>query len=40
VLHIATAHVDEDQRWEVEPRAKRILAGLAFREADSPAAGE
>jgi ATP-binding cassette, subfamily F, member 3 len=34
VLHIATAHVDEDQRWEVEPRAKRILAGLAFREAD------
>src|SRR5436190_17657793 len=23
VLHIATAHVDEDQRWEVEPRAKR-----------------
>jgi ATP-binding cassette subfamily F protein 3 len=34
VLHIATAHVEEDQRWEIEPRARRILAGLAFREAD------
>lgn len=34
VLEIATSHATEDDRWEVEPKAKRILAGLAFREAD------
>ncbi|MEQ1862073.1 MAG: ABC-F family ATP-binding cassette domain-containing protein [Chthoniobacteraceae bacterium] len=34
VLQIATAHASEDDAWEVEPKAKRILAGLAFREAD------
>jgi len=34
VLEIATAHATEDDRWEVEPKAKRILAGLAFRESD------
>jgi ATP-binding cassette subfamily F protein 3 len=26
--------VDEHSAWEIEPKAKRILAGLAFREAD------
>jgi ATP-binding cassette subfamily F protein 3 len=34
VLEIATSHVDEYHRWEVEPQAKRVLAGLAFRESD------
>jgi ATP-binding cassette subfamily F protein 3 len=34
VLEIATQHVDEDHRWEIEPGARRILAGLAFRESD------
>jgi ATP-binding cassette subfamily F protein 3 len=34
VLEIATSHATEDDRWEIEPKAKRILAGLAFREAD------
>jgi ATP-binding cassette subfamily F protein 3 len=33
VLGIATAHAG-DQLWEVEPQARRILAGLAFRESD------
>ncbi len=34
VMELATGHLDEHQRWEVEPLAKRILSGLAFREAD------
>jgi ATP-binding cassette subfamily F protein 3 len=34
VLELATGHVDENHRWEVEPKAKRILSGLAFRESD------
>jgi len=34
VLEIATSHATEDDRWEIEPKAKRILAGLAFRESD------
>lgn len=34
VLELATGHVDEHNRWEVEPKAKRILSGLAFRESD------
>jgi ATP-binding cassette, subfamily F, member 3 len=33
VLEIATAHAG-DEAWDVEPRAKKILAGLAFRESD------
>ncbi len=34
VMELATGHLDEHSRWEVEPLAKRILSGLAFREAD------
>ncbi|HYF33964.1 MAG TPA: ABC-F family ATP-binding cassette domain-containing protein [Prosthecobacter sp.] len=34
VLELATSHVPEHSRWEAEPKAKRILKGLAFREAD------
>lgn len=34
VLELATGHVDEHHRWEIEPKAKRILSGLAFRESD------
>ncbi len=34
VLEIATSHASDDDRWEIEPKAKRILAGLAFREVD------
>lgn len=34
VLEIATSHASDDEKWEVEPKAKKILAGLAFREAD------
>jgi ATP-binding cassette subfamily F protein 3 len=34
VLELATGHLDENSRWEVEPKAKRILSGLAFRESD------
>ena len=30
VLELATGHVEEHSRWEVEPKAKRILSGLAF----------
>ncbi|HVK59809.1 MAG TPA: ATP-binding cassette domain-containing protein, partial [Candidatus Kapabacteria bacterium] len=33
VMSIATAHAG-DEAWDVEPRAKKILAGLAFRESD------
>jgi ATP-binding cassette, subfamily F, member 3 len=34
VLELATQHVPEHSQWEAEPRAKRILKGLAFRESD------
>jgi ATP-binding cassette subfamily F protein 3 len=34
VLELATAHVDAEHRWEIEPQARRVLAGLAFRESD------
>jgi ATP-binding cassette subfamily F protein 3 len=35
VLSLATSHLEDDAgRWEVEPKAKRILSGLAFRESD------
>src|SRR5438477_547954 len=31
---VARANPDEHGEWDVEPKAKRILAGLAFRETD------
>ena len=34
VLELATGHLGEHSRWEDEPKAKRILKGLAFRESD------
>ncbi|MEN3942844.1 ABC-F family ATP-binding cassette domain-containing protein [Prosthecobacter sp. SYSU 5D2] len=34
VLELATSHCHEHSRWEAEPKAKRILKGLAFRETD------
>jgi len=34
VLELATMHAAEHNRWEVEPKARRILRGLAFRESD------
>jgi ATP-binding cassette subfamily F protein 3 len=34
VLELACAGVDGQADWETEPKAKRILAGLAFRETD------
>ena len=34
VLELATKHAPESSGWEVEPRAKSILRGLAFRESD------
>lgn len=34
VLELALSHISEVARWEMEPRAKRILRGLAFRESD------
>jgi ATP-binding cassette subfamily F protein 3 len=34
VLELATMHAAEHSRWEVEPKARRILRGLAFRESD------
>ena len=34
VLELATSHVHEHSAWEAEPKAKRILKGLAFRESD------
>lgn len=35
VLSLATSHLpDEHARWEAEPKAKRILKGLAFRDED------
>lgn len=34
VLELATGHLHEHSRWEDEPKAKRILKGLAFRDSD------
>jgi ATP-binding cassette subfamily F protein 3 len=34
VLDLACGEVDEHTEWEIQPRAKRILHGLAFRESD------
>ncbi|MES2707886.1 MAG: ABC-F family ATP-binding cassette domain-containing protein [Verrucomicrobiota bacterium] len=34
VLEMATAHMSDAMGWEAEPKAKRILRGLAFRETD------
>jgi ATP-binding cassette, subfamily F, member 3 len=34
VLELALSHVSEAVRWEAEPKAKKILRGLAFRESD------
>jgi ATP-binding cassette, subfamily F, member 3 len=34
VLELALAHVSEALRWEAEPKAKKILRGLAFRQSD------
>ena len=34
VLNLACGHVDEHSEWDIQPKAKRILHGLAFREAD------
>jgi ATP-binding cassette, subfamily F, member 3 len=34
VLELALAHVSEALRWEAEPKAKKILRGLAFRQTD------
>ena len=34
VLSLALSHVPEHSHWEAEPKAKRILRGLAFRESD------
>ena len=31
VLDLACAGADREHDWEIEPKAKRILAGLAFR---------
>ena len=33
-LVIAIAIFDEHGGWELEPKAKRVLSGLAFRESD------
>ncbi len=34
VLELALSHVSEAVRWEAEPKAKKILRGLAFRQTD------
>ena len=34
VLELASSGADRESDWEIEPKAKRILAGLAFRTAD------
>ena len=34
VLQLACGKMDEHTEWDIEPKAKRILAGLAFRETD------
>ncbi len=34
VMELATSHVPDHSAWEAEPRAERILRGLAFRESD------
>ncbi len=34
VLELALSHIPEHLAWEAEPKAKKILAGLAFRQSD------
>ena len=34
VLSLACGKVDEHSEWDIQPKAKRILHGLAFRESD------
>jgi ATP-binding cassette subfamily F protein 3 len=34
VMELATKHAPENSGWEIEPKAKSILRGLAFRESD------
>jgi ATP-binding cassette subfamily F protein 3 len=34
VMELATMHAPENSGWEIEPKAKKILRGLAFRESD------
>ncbi len=34
VMELATKHAPEHAGWEIEPKAKKILRGLAFRESD------
>jgi len=34
VMELATKHAPENSGWEIEPKAKKILRGLAFRESD------
>ncbi len=34
VLELALSHIPDSHRWEAEPRAKKILRGLAFRQSD------
>ena len=34
VLELALDHIPENMRWEAEPKAKKILRGLAFRQSD------
>ncbi|HEV3408722.1 MAG TPA: ABC-F family ATP-binding cassette domain-containing protein [Chthoniobacterales bacterium] len=34
VLQLACGKIDEHSAWDLEPKAKRILHGLAFRESD------
>jgi ATP-binding cassette, subfamily F, member 3 len=34
VMELATKHAPENSGWEIEPKAQKILRGLAFRESD------
>jgi ATP-binding cassette, subfamily F, member 3 len=34
VLELTLSHIPENLRWEAEPKAKKILRGLAFRQTD------
>ncbi|MBL9116175.1 MAG: ABC-F family ATP-binding cassette domain-containing protein [Verrucomicrobiaceae bacterium] len=34
VLELALDHIPDNLRWEAEPKAKKILRGLAFRQSD------
>ncbi|HWB03962.1 MAG TPA: ABC-F family ATP-binding cassette domain-containing protein [Verrucomicrobiales bacterium] len=34
VMEMATKHAPENSGWEIEPKAQKILRGLAFRESD------